>query len=353
VAEAMHDALLAPPDTHGQRFDAAHAAIARGLGLPAPERMVLTSSCTQALGVLLGDFAWRPGDTVATSCLEHHALVRPLLRLQQDRGVEHVVWPRSAGGPLDLAAAEASLRTGRVRLVALTGASNVTGELLPLADLVPLAHRHGALVLLDTAQLAGVLPLDAAALGVDALVFAGHKGLQGPLGIGGFWAAPGLPFACARATCEVGGTGGRPVAAAPYPGFCDVGSVNLPAAAGLAAAMAWLANLPAAQRERPRALAAALYAACAARPHCHLLGGTGPRTTTVALHVDGLPLARAERHFLERGLVVRAGQHCAPLALGSLGAPDGCLRISFGPHAGDDDLAAVLAAIDAAAATRA
>jgi selenocysteine lyase/cysteine desulfurase len=77
-----------------------------------------------------------------------------------------------------------------------------------------------------------------------------------------------------------------------------------------------------------------------------VLGGDGLRTATVSLLVDGLPLERAQQHFRDRGIVVRAGQHCAPLALDALGQQGGCLRISFGVASGDDDVDAIVTAID-------
>lgn len=341
VAEAVAATLAADPRENARIYESAHAEVARFFEIESPDRLRLAPSCTSALAVVLGDLVWEAGDVVLTSSLEHHALARPIQKLVWERGVEHVAAPYRPGEPVDLAAVAATLREKRVKLVAVTGASNITGELLPIAELAELAHAHGAWLLLDAAQAAGVVPVSVADLGVDLLVFAGHKGLLGPLGIGGFWAAPHVEFVCPSATCEVGGDrGGR------FPGFCDVGSVNLPAAAGLAAAMRWLGQRSDAQREAPLELARQLWAACADRPQCRLLGGTGPRTATVSMTIDGLPLDQAEAHFARRNVVVRAGQHCAPMALEVLGAESGCLRVSFGPSGGDDDLAAVLAAID-------
>jgi selenocysteine lyase/cysteine desulfurase len=358
VAPVVAAALQASPQSAGERFAAAHAAIAAGLGLPAPDRLLLTTSCTAALAVAIGDLPWQPDDVVVTSGFEHHALVRPVQQLAP-RGVRHVVVPPGGGQPIDLALVEATLRAGRVRLLAVCGASNVTGEVMPIAALARLAKAHGAQLLLDAAQTAGVTSGavgcvdadgagDAAAARPDLVVFAGHKGLLGPLGLGGLWAAPEVAFACPAASCEVGAGGvaaGRRLR--PYPGFCDVGSVNLPAAQGLAAALAWAAAQPPAERRQPRALAARLRAACRQRPFCRVLGGAGPHTGATAVVIAGLPLANAEAHFEAHGIVVRAGQHCAPLALQTLGAPDGVLRISFGHGNVDADVDAVLAAIDA------
>jgi len=324
VVDAVQRAMLADPSDNAARYREGHEAVRRFFGVPdaAAERLLLAPSCTSALGVALGDLQLERGDVVITSSLEHHALARPVQKLVWERGVVHAQAPYAPGAPIDLDYVEATLRAGRVRLVAVTGASNVTGERLPIEALAELAHAHGALLLLDAAQLAGLVPLDVAALGVDLLTFAGHKAMLGPFGVGGLWAAPHVPFVCPAATCEVrteAGAGPR----APFPGFCDLGSVDLPA------------------------LARRLLAACRERERCRVLGGDGPRTATVSFTLDHITLDDAQRHFRERGVVLRAGTHCAPMALEALGAPEGCVRVSFGPHNRDEDVDAVLAAIDA------
>jgi selenocysteine lyase/cysteine desulfurase len=81
-----------------------------------------------------------------------------------------------------------------------------------------------------------------------------------------------------------------------------------------------------------------------------VFGGEGaPHTAAVSFLVDRLPLAAAEAHFAEHGIAMRAGQHCAPLALQAIGAPEGTLRVSFGPFNHDSDVDAIVAAVDGAA----
>lgn len=348
VVEAVQAAMLAEPSESAARYRAGHDAVRRFLGVPeaSAERLLLTPSCTSALAVALGDLVLEPGDVVITSSLEHHALARPIQKLAWERGVVHAQAPYRAGAPIDLEFVEATLRAGRVKLVAVTGASNVTGEQLPLSELVALAHGHGALVLLDAAQIAGLVPLDVASLGVDMLAFAGHKAMLGPLGVGGLWAAPHVPFTCPTAVCEVGRARGAD-RRARFPGFCDVGSVDLPALAGLAASLRWLSSRSDEERERPQLLAHRLLVACRERRRCLVLGGDGPRTATVSFTLEHVPLAAAQQHFQERGVMARAGTHCAPMALEALGSPEGCVRVSFGLHNEDADVDAVLAAIDA------
>lgn len=350
ATEAACAALSAPPEASRHVLQAARAEVCAALGIETPERLLLTGGCTSALALAIADLPFRAGDVVVTSALEHHALVRPLQQLVLTRGIELEVSPYKPGTPFDLEFAERLLRAGRVRLVAVSGGSNVTGELLPVTEIGKLARAHGAPLLLDAAQTLGVVPIDVRTLPVDLLVFAGHKGPLAPHGIGGLWAAPSVSFQSPAAVCEMGPERLAPLRCASFPGDCDVGSASLAAAAGLAAAFGWRRMQPVEPYAKPRLLAARLREALRARRSCRVFGGEGaPHTAAVSFLVDRLPLAAAEAHFAEHGIAMRAGQHCAPLALQAIGAPEGTLRVSFGPFNHDSDVDAIVAAVDGAA----
>ena len=159
--------------------------------------MIFTPNVTYALNLALHGLL-RPGDRVVTSGMEHNAVMRPLRALER-QGVRvdrrpvparrharrRMRWPRRC----DAAPA----------LVVLNHASNVTGTILPVAEIAALAHAAGALLLVDAAQTAGVLPIDMQAMGIDLLAFTGHKGLHGPPGTGGLVLATALTRpACSR-----------------------------------------------------------------------------------------------------------------------------------------------------------
>ena len=184
----------------------------------------------------------------------------------------------------------------------------------------------GAGLLLDAAQSCAVLP----ELGLDAdiVAFAGHKGPQGPQGIGGLWVAPGIGF--------------------EPPDYCDVGGVNLAGACGVAAGLEWLAERGADPFAVARAARAALRDALVRHPGCRVLGGGGEHTAALSFRLDTLPLAEAASHFQRHGIWIRAGRHCAGRALAALGSPEGSIRISFGPEASAADADAVMAAVEAA-----
>lgn len=346
VARAVAEALSRSPGECTALYEAAHATTCRYFGIRHPDRFLFTSGCTSALALAIGDLPWEAGDVIVTSALEHHALARPVDKLVRERGVAHEVAPYRPGEPVDLEYVERVLRAGKVRLIATSGASNVTGEVLPVAQLAKLAHAHDALYLLDAAQTAGVVPVDVEELGADLLVFAGHKGPLAPHGIGGFYAAPHVVFESPWATCDITPGKSRGVCST-FPGFCDVGSTNLAAAAGLDAGLSWLDENGSA---RPMELAAQLAAAVAEREGCSLIGG-GPgvaRTATLGVEIGALALDRTERFFAEHGIVVRAAQHCAPMALEAVGHPRGTLRISLGQFSTPGDVERIVAAIDEA-----
>jgi selenocysteine lyase/cysteine desulfurase len=326
----------------------AHTEIASFFGILNPDRLLLTPGCTAGLAVALADLPWKGGDRVLTSHLEHHALVRPIHALVRDRGVHHILAPYRPGSPIDLDFVEARLREGGVRLVAVCAASNVTGELLPVSELVALAHAHGALCLVDAAQTAGTLPIDAPALDVDILVFAGHKGPLGPQGIGGLYLAPSVELASPAASCDLRARTAE--ACSTFPSYCDVGSVNLAGAAGLAAGLRFLGE---------RGLGA-VRAQLEIITQRFLTGlqdiaglqayGDGPiqkRTATVSLTLSGRSAEDLERRLVrDYGIVARAGYHCAPLAHEAIGTSrEGTLRISFGAFSREDDADAALDAL--------
>ncbi|MBX2803567.1 MAG: aminotransferase class V-fold PLP-dependent enzyme [Myxococcales bacterium] len=336
VLEAVQRAFGTPPDGWHALFAEAHATVAAAFGV-SEDALLHTPGATQALAVAVADVPFGAGERVLTSGMEHHALVRPLSKLSA-RGVQVVQLPRGERGPLDLDALDAELEQGSVRLVALSMASNVTGERLPFEEVVRRAHDHGALCLLDGAQVAGWQPLDLAAMEVDLFAFAGHKGPQGPTGVGGLYVRPGLVLDTPGATCDgsVCRTG---------PGYCDTGSVDLPALCGLAAGLRWMAE------RRPLAAARRVEEAFRERVETFegvRVHGVGERMPTCSLTVAGRAPAEVADALAVRGVVVRAGTQCAPRAHATLGTgEEGTVRFSFGPQATQADAVRAAEALQA------
>lgn len=343
VANAIASVVGLAPSQAAQTLAAAHETIAASLGLHERGRLWLSPGCTSALQIAIAQLSYAPGQAIVTSHLEHHALLRPVSAVASHPDVRHVVLPWSETEPASLDALREVLRGEDVRLVAMTAASNVTGQRLPIAEAVALAHAHGATFLLDAAQVAGI-DRDLAQTGADLIAFAGHKGPLGPQGIGGLWIADDLELAPCAAVCELGAGPPR-----RGPGYCDFGSVNVAGAAGLAAGLTWLQA-----HDDPWAVAhgcaVQLRARLRERDDVRVVSAlpSQPATPTVSFVPTRLRLQDAEAHFARHDVAVRSGRHCAPAALRAVGEPDGTVRASFGPFNEPADVERILAALDAA-----
>ena len=341
VSEAVAHVLAAPPDTWPGRLEALQTEVSRALGVERPDRLLFTPGATSALAIAVEHLPWERGDRVICSGLEHSALEGPLRALAA-RGVERIALPRGAREPMALDVLKAELGRGGVRLLAMTAACNVTGELLPYEAAMALAREYDALSLIDAAQVTGWLS-SAGWAGADLWAFAGHKGPHGPWGIGGLYVALHVRMEAPGARCR--GSTGTPA----MPGYCEAGSVNLPALAGLAAGLRWVrasgqSGRLAGARERMARIAAFLEGHSAVTIH----GTSDPDTrlpTLAASFRDRRP-EEVARELGARGFVASAGQQCAPLAHETLGTlPDGVLRLSIGPLVGDGDVSACLDAL--------
>ena len=169
VAAAVERVLAEPPPATAGVLEEATCDVASFLGIAEPARLLFTTGCTAALALAFDDLEWQPDDVIVTSSMEHHALIRPVDRLVRTAGVRHHAVPRGSDGPICLERLETRLAAGGVRLVAITMAANVTGEILPVREIVEFAHAHGALVLIDAAQTAGIVRVDVECIGADML----------------------------------------------------------------------------------------------------------------------------------------------------------------------------------------
>lgn len=299
--------------------------IARLFHIANPDRIVFTPNATGALNLaILGML--QPGEHCVTTNLEHNSVIRPLHALEQ-RGVEIT---RAAA---DLQAIAGAIQS-RTRLVAVTHASNVVGEITPIAEIIAAAHARGVPVLVDAAQTAGSVPIDAGALDVDLLACPGHKGLLGPQGTGFLYIAPHLNLQ----PILFGGTGSRSDLE-EMPDFApdryEAGTLNTPGIAGLGAGVEFLIERGMEQvRAHEVALLTQLMDGLEAIGGVTLHGPRDPRRKTgvVLFTMDGVdPAEIGDRLDAEFEIAVRVGLHCAPGAHRALGTfPLGGVRVSPG-----------------------
>jgi selenocysteine lyase/cysteine desulfurase len=307
--------------------------------------VVFTRNTTDALNVLAGCLpGW--GDVVFLD-LEHHANFLPWQR------VAHRCVPARRSVEATLEALESALRERPAALLAVTGASNVTGEELPLDRLVRVAHRHGARVVVDAAQLAPHRRIDLDASGVDYVAFSGHK-LYAPYGAGVLvgrrdWLDRGTPYLPGGgAVQEVSTTS---TTWAPAPARHEGGTPNVLGAAALAAACRVLADLPdgalevheAALRERLVRGLALVPGVSVHRVFDDAPSSIGVVTFTVEGYAPGLVAAYLSA---EHAIGVRDGRFCAHPLLARLGL-EAAVRASVGVGSRTADVDRLVAAVAA------
>lgn len=324
--------------------------LAQLFGFDQPRNVVFSSGVTASLNCILKGLL-RPGDEVLTSSMEHNAVLRPLLQLQNS-GVVVRRAPCAEDGSLDLARF-AELLSTRTRLVVMTHASNVCGTVLPLAEIGALCQERGVFFAVDSAQTAGVLPIDMAEMQIDALAFTGHKGLLGPPGTGGMLLSDAI--AAEMQPLLAGGTGSRShLEEMPdfLPDKFEAGTANLPGLLGLAKAVEFLtAKGVAAIGRHELELAMQLIRGLAGLPGLRVVGRTDATQRIGVVSVDFCQADNAEMAFRlesEQGILTRCGLHCAPAAHQTLGTyPQGTVRFVPGYATTSAEIERAIAAIAA------
>lgn len=302
-----------------------------------PEQVAFTGSCTQGLNIAIRSLV-QPGDPVVISGFEHNAVVRPLHAL----GAKiRVAGRRLFDWDDTLEEFEKSLKMG-AKAAVFTHVSNVFGYILPVEQMAKLCRKYGVPFVVDAAQSAGVLPVEPEKWGADFVAMPGHKGLLGPQGTG---------LLICRAEPKpllYGGTGSLS-ASYEMPDFLpdrlEAGTLNVPGIAGLAAGLEWLQK---ADRDAILMRQQRQVELCAAG-----LRRLGLRVFTGAHQAGTLSFVPAgdceelAQRLADRGIAVRAGLHCAPLAHESAGTLEsGTVRLSYGPEAAPGQTAKFLAAIE-------
>ena len=289
-------------------YEQARREIGSFVGARTGDVVIVTRNTTDALNLLATAV---PGPVVHLD-IEHHANLLPW----QARGGRVVVAERTLAATLE--AVRAELEREPAALVTVTGASNVTGECLPLAELARIAHHAGARLAVDAAQLAPHRRIDLAATGVDYLAFSGHK-LYAPYGAGVLvgrrdWldvAPPYLAGGGAVRSVTLEGT-----TWADCPARHEAGTPNVVGAVALAAACRTIAALPGGAVEaHEESLLRRLLTGLTAVPGIRTLvlwPGEAERIGVVTFTVDGYPAELVAQYLsAEHGIGLRDGRFCA------------------------------------------
>jgi cysteine desulfurase / selenocysteine lyase len=327
----------------------AREAVAELFNAPDPLRVLWTPNATYALNLGLCGLL-RTGDHVVTSGIEHNSVMRPLRAMEQ-KGLRLTVVACAKDGSIKLEDIARAVQPP-VRIVAVTHASNVMGTIFPINDIAAIAHRAGALLMLDTAQTAGVLPIDMQAMGIDLLAFTGHKGLQGPPGTGGLILGEKVSIE-EMAPLVRGGTGSRSeyeIQPEACPDKFESGTVNGPGIAGLGAGVRYLMRRGIESiRSNEIALTKLLIDGLESIPGITIYGPRDPlhRTATVSFTAAGRRVSeiglRLDEDF---EIMCRVGLHCAPAAHRTIGTfPEGTVRVAPGIFTAASEIDAALDAV--------
>ena len=305
-------------------------------GASPDDAVLFTRGLTESSNAVLKGIL-QPGDHVLCSSMEHNAVMRPLVQLEH-RGISFSRIPCRGDGSLVLESLDGLLQRN-TRAVILLHASNVSGTLMDVSSVGSWCRRNGILCIVDSAQSAGTVPISMEQMGIDILLFAGHKGLYGPQGIGGFVA--GKETAARMEPLIAGGTGSvSHLETMPsfLPDRLEAGTLNIPGIAGLKAGISFVREVtPERILEHERHLTAAFLESVkdlCDEGRIRVIGKRSleERLGVISITTPGRELAEVADQ-LDRGFGIqtRVGLHCAPNAHRTLGTfPEGTIRFSFG-----------------------
>lgn len=332
------------------RFEQARGQVAQLIHAPSADDIVWTRGTTEAINMVAQCYArprLQPGDEIIVSEAEHHANLVPWLMVAEQTGAKVVKLPLADDRLPDLNQL-AALITSRSRILALGQMSNVTGGCPDLARAVTLAHQADMVVMVDGAQGVVHFPADVQQLDIDFYAFSGHK-LYGPNGIGALYGKAELLEAM---TPWLGG--GKMISEVTFAGFTtqpvpyklEAGTPNVAGVIGLSAALEWLNGIDIAQAERySRGLATLAEEQLAQRPGFRSFRCQD--SSLLAFTFDGVHHSDMVTLLAGYGIALRAGQHCAQPLLAALGV-NGTLRASFAPYNTQQDVDALVSAVDRA-----
>lgn len=300
------------------RLEKARDEVRRFINASSADEIIFTRNTTESLNLTAYSYGLshlKAGDEILVSVMEHHSNLLPWQMAARQTGASLRFLECEEDGRITQERLDQAF-SRHTRLVAIAHVSNVLGCVNPVKEIVSMARKHGAVVVLDAAQSAPHMPIDVRALDVDFLAFSGHK-LMGPMGIGVLYGKRALleempPFL----------TGGEMIDSvtrtnavfAPVPHKFEAGTVNAAGAWGLKAAMDYLKTIGFDEVHRQEsALTTAALEGLRQIPHVHVLGSEKPEEHCgiLTFTIDGVHPHDVSAILDSDGIAVRAGHHCA------------------------------------------
>ncbi len=299
-------------------YEGARARIAKFIGADSSSEVVFTKGTTSAINMIA--YGWglnrlREGDRVVLTVMEHHANIVPWQLIAKHTGAELVYLELNDDYGVDLSNLD-KVMDSRVKIVSVSGMSNVTGTIGPVPELVTAAHAVGAVIVVDAAQSVPHLPTNVSEIGADFLAFSGHK-MLGPTGIGALWGKRELLEAMEPS--EGGGEMITDVGLyesrwAPIPHKFEAGTPPIAQAIGFGAAVDYLDKVGmAAVREHEVDITSYALEKLSEVPDVKIVGPTdvSKRGGAVSFELGDVHPHDVATILDQEGVAVRAGHHCA------------------------------------------
>lgn len=305
-----------------------------------PENVIFTPNITYALNILIKSTI-KKGWHVITTSMEHNSVLRPLTTLRNNLDFELDIIQCSTDGYLDTDVLKSHIKSN-TKMIILSHASNIIGTLQPLKDIGNICKINGIYLIIDTAQTAGVIPIDFKEINCSALTFTGHKGLLGPQGIGGFLITDELNQEAA--TYIEGGTGSYSFDTNQpniLPDKFESGTLNTPGITGLLAGLKFIKDVGVNSiKEYENELTKLFISSISNINKLTIYSHKENRVASISINYSNYdPSEIAFSLYNEFKICVRSGLHCAPLAHKTIGTyPNGTIRFSFGFFNNKDDI---------------
>ena len=301
-----------------ESYENARKAVRAFLNAKSSREIIFTRNTTESINLVAYSYGLshvKAGDEVLVSIMEHHSNLLPWQMVCRQTGATLKFMECEMDGTLDLNKVE-SLITGKTKIVACTQVSNVLGRVNPIREIAALAHRVGAVMVVDGAQSTPHIPVDVQTLDADFFAFSGHK-IYGPMGIGVLYGREELlddmpPFLTGGEMIESVTREGATYAELPHK--FEAGTVSAAGAVGLHAAIDYVNRVGFAEmRSRELALTQRVMEGIRQIPCVHVLGSENPEEHCgiITFTVDGVHPHDISEILASDGVAIRAGHHCA------------------------------------------
>jgi len=312
IHRAAHELAARATDA----YEGARNKVARFLGASSAEEIVFVRGTTEGINLIAKTWGWQnvgEGDEIVVSHLEHHANIVPWQQLAAAKGAKLKVIPVDDSGQV-LLDEYRKLLSDRTKIVSVTQVSNALGTVVPVKEIVELAHRAGALAVVDGAQSVSHMRVNVQAIDADFFVFSGHK-IFGPTGIGAVYGK--------RAILEdmpPWQGGGNMIADVTFektvyhgaPTRFEAGTGNIADAVGLGAALDYVERIGLENIARyEHDLLVYATRGLSSVPGLTLIGTARDKASVLSFVLDGYRPDEVGKALNEEGIAVRSGHHCA------------------------------------------